>query len=186
MITLAEAKLHLRLIDDIADADSYTVEDTHIQALIGAAYRHAEQVTRVMFEKRNETLVLDGFPSGSESIELPWTPVASIESLDYIDADGISQSLDAETLRLDTRPITPRLAPQWGSLWPKTIDEPESVTLIAGVGMDVTPPDVRAALLLLIGHLYENREAVVIGTISSEVPLGVQMLLAPYTLHSVG
>lgn len=186
MITLAEAKLHLRLITDLSEADSYPAEDTLIQALISAAYRHAEQITRVMFEHRPETLVLDGFPSADATIELPWTPVDSIDALDYIDADGISQSLDAETLRLDTRPLYPCLAPQWGSLWPTTIDETESVTITATVGQAETPPDVRAALLLLIGHLYENREAVVIGTISSEVPLGVKMLLAPCTIHSVG
>lgn len=36
------------------------------------------------------------------------------------------------------------------------------------------------ACLLLIGHWYANREAVVIGTITAEVPLAVQALLQPY------
>jgi hypothetical protein len=36
--------------------------------------------------------------------------------------------------------------------------------------------------LLLIGHLYENREAVAsgAGVASAELPLGVRALLAPY------
>lgn len=186
MITLAEAKLHLRLITDLAEAESYTAEDAYLQGLIDAAYGHAEAITRTRFAPRTETLVLDGFPAGSQAIELPWTPVRSIDALDYIDPDGVSQSLDAATLRLDSRPIYPRLAPQWGSDWPAAIDEPESVTLTASVGSEVTPPAVKAALLLLVGHFYENREAVVIGTISSAVPLSVEMLLAPYVIHSVG
>ena len=38
-------------------------------------------------------------------------------------------------------------------------------------------PDVEQAILLLVGHWYANREAVVIGTISSAVPLAFDRLL---------
>lgn len=38
-------------------------------------------------------------------------------------------------------------------------------------------PDVEQAILLLVGHWYANREAVVTGTISTEVPLAVDRLL---------
>lgn len=37
--------------------------------------------------------------------------------------------------------------------------------------------DVEQAMLLLVGHWFNNREAVVIGTISSAVPLAVESLL---------
>jgi len=42
------------------------------------------------------------------------------------------------------------------------------------------PAAVTAAILLMAGHLYANREAVVTGTISTALPLSVQFLLAPY------
>ncbi|WP_129138793.1 head-tail connector protein [Modicisalibacter coralii] len=180
MITLADAKAHLRL-----DADD-TSEETLIQALIDAAVRYAENHTQSRFAKASKIQVLDGFPAKDAAIELPWSPVIAIDSLDYIDPAGVSQAMDVSTLRLDTRPIMPRLSPQYGSDWPVTIAEPESVTITATVGYDTLPADVRLALLLLIGHWYENREQVVVGTTSSEVPLGVGSLLAPYRIHAVG
>lgn len=39
------------------------------------------------------------------------------------------------------------------------------------------PASFKAALLLLIGHSYANREAVVTGTIATELPLAVESLL---------
>ncbi|MBY5942774.1 head-tail connector protein [Halomonas sp. DP5N14-9] len=44
---------------------------------------------------------------------------------------------------------------------------------------------VRTAMLLLIGHWYENREAVVVGTITSEVPMAVEALIQPYRIYGV-
>ncbi len=38
-------------------------------------------------------------------------------------------------------------------------------------------PGIWAAMLLLIGHWYANREAVNVGNITSELPLGVEALL---------
>lgn len=39
---------------------------------------------------------------------------------------------------------------------------------------------VKAAMLLTLGHLYVNREDVVIGTISTELDMGSRTLLWPY------
>lgn len=178
MITVEEAKAHLRV--------QHSAEDALITALIEAAYRHAEARTGRVFDTSTRTLVLDGFGSTASAIELPWTPVQTIESVEYVDPDGITQTLQTPPLRLETRALYPLLMPQWGTDWPATIDEPESVTITATVGMDETPADVRVGLLLIIGNLYENRESVVIGTISSELPMGVSMLLDPYRIMRVG
>jgi hypothetical protein len=35
-------------------------------------------------------------------------------------------------------------------------------------------------MLLLIGHWFQHAEAVVIGTIAGDLPLGVRSLLAPF------
>lgn len=41
---------------------------------------------------------------------------------------------------------------------------------------------IRAACLLIVGNLYGNREDVVVGTISSELPGGSRSLLMPYRI----
>lgn len=43
-------------------------------------------------------------------------------------------------------------------------------------------PTIRAACLLIVGNLYGNREDVVVGTISSELPGGSRSLLMPYRI----
>lgn len=43
-------------------------------------------------------------------------------------------------------------------------------------------PSIRAACLLIAGNLYGNREDVVVGTISSELPMGSNSLLMPYRI----
>ncbi len=47
----------------------------------------------------------------------------------------------------------------------------------AGLVLDA---DLTAAMLLLIGHWYENRESVVVGTITAELPMAVEALIGPY------
>jgi uncharacterized phage protein (predicted DNA packaging) len=44
----------------------------------------------------------------------------------------------------------------------------------------VLDDDITTAMLLLIGHWFENRESVVIGTNTSELPMAVQALISPY------
>lgn len=42
------------------------------------------------------------------------------------------------------------------------------------------PDDVKSAILLLMGHLFENREAINVGNIVTKLPLGYEDLLWPY------
>ncbi len=55
---------------------------------------------------------------------------------------------------------------------------------LAGVGVkmdaDPFPAAITAAVLLLTGHLYANRETTAIGASVSDIPFGVDRLIAPY------
>jgi len=39
--------------------------------------------------------------------------------------------------------------------------------------MDTVPADLKEAVRMLVGHLYENREAALVGIAAEEVPFGV-------------
>lgn len=39
---------------------------------------------------------------------------------------------------------------------------------------------IKAAMLLILGHLYTNREDVITGTIATDLPMGSRSLLQPY------
>ena len=53
--------------------------------------------------------------------------------------------------------------------------------MVAGYGgADDVPQAIRTAAAMLVAHWYRNREAVNVGNITSELPLGVQSLIAPY------
>ncbi|MBF7956132.1 head-tail connector protein [Rahnella victoriana] len=45
--------------------------------------------------------------------------------------------------------------------------------------------DIRAAMLLLIGHWYANRESVVVGDNVVTLPLAVESLLQPYRVYGL-
>lgn len=55
-------------------------------------------------------------------------------------------------------------------------DDPDSILL---------KEDVKAAMLLLIGHWYANRESVVIGETVTQAPLAVEALLQPYRIYGL-
>jgi uncharacterized phiE125 gp8 family phage protein len=55
---------------------------------------------------------------------------------------------------------------------------PIQVTYVAGYGAAASVPQkYKQAMLLLIGHWYENRETVIVGTISGPIALAVDSLI---------
>lgn len=46
--------------------------------------------------------------------------------------------------------------------------------------IDPLPASIKEAVLMLAAHLYQNREATLIGVSASELPFGVQDLIRPH------
>lgn len=48
------------------------------------------------------------------------------------------------------------------------------------VDFDPVPGDLKEAVRMVVGHLYENREATLVGVVIAPVPLGAFELMAPH------
>lgn len=201
-VTLEEAKLHLRM----GDID---LDDALITALISAARRYCQVVAKAVFVDTVFEAVDDAFPFTGGAVNrqvrefygqfaggrgavypgvlavnagivtLPRAPVRSVESVTYLDLNGVPRTM-APSEYVVTTGSPGRLGVPFGGTWPVTLPQIGAVTVrfTAGYGPDAAavPPNVKAAVLLMVGHLYENREAVTAGTLSA-LPLGIDHLL---------
>jgi len=162
-LTLAEAKLHLRV--DITDDDSL------ITALIVTARQQAEHRTGRALVSQQWRLGLDQFPD--DSLELPKPRLVSVQSVTYLDSNGTRQTLSGGDYEVITDELVGRLVPAFGKSWPDCREHPGSVqvsyTCGYGAASDV-PQSIKAWMLLAIGAWYENREALTAGQPVAELP----------------
>lgn len=173
-VTLQEAKDHLRVDGDIDDA--------LISALITAAREHIDGrdgwLGRAICTQTWDCH-FDAFPSG-DSIALPIAPIQSVTSVKYIDTDGVQQTFSSDNYALGADlDWSPRVILGWGKSWPSIRAVPDAVTVRVVAGYASVPKPICQAILLLVGHLYENREASS-PVAMHEVPFAVSALLAPY------
>lgn len=156
-ITLAEAKLHLRV--------DGTDEDTLITALISAARETCEDRIEGTIPVTGWKLTLDAFP---DAIRLLRGPIASVESVKYLDEDGVEQTLSPLDYLVDTVSTAGYIVPAFGKAWPETRAQINAVTVDYTAGTASPAHALKAWMLLAIGDMYANREA------SSDRPVVVQ------------
>lgn len=170
VVTLAQAKAQLRIYHDDDDA--------LIARLISAAVASIEGPSGIGIAMMAQTWVmsLDGFPAGP--IHLPLHPVSSVTSITYRDEALEEQTLDAASYSFDAMN---RDATVWSlNGWPvASCKVPGTVRVTVVAGFDPVPDDLIHAVLMLVAHWYENREAAT-GQTLNEVPLGVQSILNRY------
>lgn len=170
-VSLVDAKLHLR-VDN-------TAEDDLITALIEAAVSHLDAqgvLGRAVITQSWAQWV--GQSPGN--VRLLVGPFQSLTSVEYYDADNALQTatLSEFETRLDGDFVI--VKPKSGFAWPGAYsrDDAIKITYVAGygdAGSDV-PQSIRQAILLLVGHWYENRTAVSEASLK-EVPLAVDALI---------
>ncbi len=153
-ISLEEAKAHLRVLS--------TDEDSYISSLIPAATRYCEQYQGRVYAQRDIIFINDKFVS---PWRLPLAPVSAIKTLSVGDATLGETDFSIDGLGR-VRIFSDVCA-----------GEEVKITATCGYA-DIadTPTPVKQAILLLVGHLYSNREAV--GDQKMAVlPFGVKELL---------
>ena len=176
-VSSAEAKLHCR-IDTSAD-------DTLITMLITTARRTVEADSGRAMITQTWELVLDAFPTKT-SIKLPLPPLQSITHIKYYtNATPSVEATFASTNYLVSvdDPYGGLIVLKDSASWPSITDPLEKgavrIRFICGYGLAVAVPETyKQAMLLLIGHWYENREAIAItGAVPKDIPLAYESLI---------
>lgn len=173
-----------------ADAPSTnTTADPELVNWITAARQYCETFTHRAFITQTWDLAQDVFPGGFDSLWIPKPPLVSVTSVSYVDQPGVTQTWSASLYTVDA-PVGPearkgRLYPAYLQIYPVTraIENAVTVRFVAGYGAAASsvPAPIKAAMKLLIGNWWMNREAAVIARASADVlPLGVEALLWPF------
>jgi uncharacterized phiE125 gp8 family phage protein len=173
-VSLGEAKLHLR-VDHLTD-------DPLIQVLIDAAVASiaGKDGKGIPMVSQQWLLRLDAFPV---VIGFPMWPVISVDEVAYTDPAGASQILASSEYQTDLTGNPARLAPAYGKSWPaiRAVLGAVRIKFTAGyASASLVPADLRQAVLLLVGHLYTNRDAAVLGVAVADLPHGVDAILDRY------
>ena len=181
IISLVDCRLHLR-IDTVDDSPDTHPDDELVLALLAAAREWVEGYTGLALTPRTLELGLDRFPANE--ILLPTPPTISVESVKYFDTAGDEQTITSTDYVLDDYQRPGWILPAEGYVWPTTKEVVNAVTIRYEVGyasrLDSPqvlplPASLRAAVLLILGSLYENRENTAPITIT-DVPLGAKSL----------
>lgn len=176
VVATSDAKLWMRV--------THSDEDAVIASLITRATNYVENETRRQLINATYTFSFDMFPHG-DVIYSPVSPLGSVTSIAYLDADGASQTLATSVYGVDTIRDPGRIYLKSGQEWPSTLDQEQAVTITAVAGYGTASTDVPEpliqAVLMLAAHYYEHREAVdPKGNTFAPVPMGVERLILQY------
>jgi uncharacterized phiE125 gp8 family phage protein len=176
-VSLEEAKQQTSQYDDSFNG--------LLSRMISAATEVVERYTGRALITQTWRYTLDSF---CDELVLPRPPFLSLTGdglgIEYTDENGDDQTLDASLYAVAGDREPARIAPAYGECWPPTRCQREAVrvTYTAGYGAAAAsvPEGIRHAILLMLAHWFANREAVVTGTIATEIPLAATWLLDGY------
>lgn len=176
-ITLAEAKLHLRV-----DADD---EDDLITSLVQASVGYAESFMGRALVARTLDFFLDAFPDNGDPIRPPLPPLIEVDGVFYTDADG--DEVEFTSFEVDTASEPARIYLVPTVSWPTTVRDSANAVRVRYVAGHVQatgsppaldgdiPADIKAAILLTVGTLFEYRQTVT-DVSSTMVPWSAEQL----------
>lgn len=170
VIDVEEAKDHLEVEHDNDDAK--------IQGMVAAATSHVDGPDGWLGRAIGvQTLEARFSTSACYSVKLPYPPFVDLVSVKYLGADDVERTASADDFEFFGSEMSAIGA------WPWTggSTRREAVRVQYRAGYETLPPAIRAAILLMVGDLYRNRESATAGT-AIKVPMSttVENLLGPF------
>ena len=159
-INVDKVKEHLRI--------STSDEDNYIKDLISKARDAVEIYLNTSLAIKKYEVILDQLPE--DGFGLPFTPVISIEKVQYdFDEDENRVNIGYKYSYSSNRMFFNGVE--------RNDDNMDAFRCVFIAGMNKIPKRIEQALLMLIGHWYENREEVLINVNFVRLPYGAKMLL---------
>ena len=175
-LRLEDIKTHLRI------PIGYTAEDVYLRQLRGVAQEWVENHTNRKLLFQRHYYYLDSW-STCDYIPLPFSPLSSAPStaIIYKKEDGTSTTLSSTAWEIDKYNEPGRIYLGYDEDWPS--DElwnvnPISIEFRCGYGNSSSdvPVDIRQAMLLIIGDMYEHRENTVLGVVPYKLKAAERLL----------
>lgn len=171
-VRLDRLKAHLHIDNNL--------EHDELLGYLRAAVDWVEDYLRRQLITASYQLKLDAFPACGV-LELPHPPLRSVTGIQYVDPDGVTQTLSTSVYEVDTHAEPGRVLLKYGESWPSVRPQENavSVTFTAGYGDDPedVPEKYRQAIQILAGHYYRNRDE------GGDVPPAVLNLLRPTRVY---
>jgi uncharacterized phiE125 gp8 family phage protein len=155
-VSLSEARLHLKLDDDISE------DDALISGLISAVRAMAEHETGRALVTQTRQLTLEAFPSNGR-IHFGFVPVGEVEKIEYLDADGDLVTIDPTKYRVFSFSMYRAwIEPAIGETWPSLHGQSNALRITYKAGVEdpaSVPQSIKQWILLHVANFYQNRSA---------------------------
>lgn len=184
-VTLAETKEHVR--------EDRTIEDNILTTYIIAAREHCEAFCKRVFVTTVSDVIFDHFPNRDtgthhpaffqgRNIFLPRPRLQTVDSIKYIDTDGVEQTWSSSNYVVDVSTEPGRVFPIPSKVWPETESSRDAAVTIRfthGYGSAANVPSiVKLAIMQTAAHWYRHREPIMAGSVPLLIPMHVKALLA--------
>ena len=181
-ITASDLDLHARLSlpDDLS----------LLPGFISSARETVETMTHRALINQTYVYKISELPTGSEClIDLPGGKIQSVTTIEYVDADGATQTWGASNYEVDTTSEPGRIGLAYNASWPsyRLWGLPITITYVAGYGAAAAavPAALRTAVSMVATELYEMRNETVIGATVASIPWRASVLASPYRAYLV-
>lgn len=170
-LQLAQDQLRVNSDDDQELIDHY----------ISSARTMFETDTDYVLTNQQYTLHLSEW---TDEIVLEKYPISSVDSIKYYDEAGVQQTLSTTYYNVGNDARRTVIGLNDGFDFPDLQagkQDAIQVTFTAGYADETTvPKDIKQALLLMITHFYDNRNAVTVGMSVAEMPIGYERIITRY------
>ncbi len=171
-ITLAEVKAQLRV--------EHNDDDVMIQRLITVAVAYTDVRGALGQAMITQKWAQWMGPNPQQKVALALAPVQSVTAIKYYDVDGALQTDTLANYQTFGTDFTSTVGPKDGFAWPVTQNRPDAIRIEYQIGfgdaINDVPQSIRHALMLLVGHWYDNREQSQADKLQ-DIPYGFQELM---------